>query len=343
MQQLSNLDVFFLVKELNSELAGSRLANFYGEGNVFRFKLGPKNLLIDFEKGIYLADSFPDAPMTPSSFVMFFRKRLDNARFVAATQLNCDRIIALEFEKQEKFFVVLELFRQGNLLFCDEKMEIQAVLKPADYASRHLKRGYAYQTPPSGKKSVFSLEASDLQSIKGPIVAALSKVVNLSPFYLEESCKRLGLEFDKTSLSKEDARGLVAEIKGFFSELKPFVYYENGIPTCFASFKLEKFGGKVFKEFPLLSSALQEYYTKQVKAVSEKKDHVANQQESALLEFEEKSMEARRKAEWLYENFSLVEKVLEAAKDGNSEEELNSLAEGVFKVEKKHREIVIEV
>ena len=344
MQQLSNLDVFFLCREFTESLAGSRFVNFYETGGVFRFKFNNgENLLLDLKKSVFLSRKFAEAEGSPSPFVVFFRKALDNARFAKASQVNQDRILCLEFEKKEKFFVVLELFREGNILLCDSNWVIQEALNKAEYASRTLKKWRGYVHPPSGKKNVEELAQGDLPA-KGPLLPMLSKAVNLSPFYLEEACFRAGLAFDEKNVSEKDANKLLESMKELFVDFFPCVYYQEEKPVAFSVCRLKKMQASIVaKAFPSLSAALAEYYSQdfEVKKQS-KQDFILGQQQAALGQLAEKSLEARQKAEWIYENFTLVEKLLGKAKEGASQEELNLLSEGLCKVEKKARELVVE-
>lgn len=341
MQQLSNLEVYFLVKELNRRLAGARLANFYADRHFFRFKFNNgENLLVDLSKGVFLSNAFPEAS-GPNNLAMFFRSRLDNARFITAKQLNEDRIIALEFEKKEKHTVVVELFREGNVLLLNEKGVIEIVFKPAEYSSRALKKHEAYKTPPSAKKSVLALKESDLAGLKGPVVAVLSKIVNLSPFYIEESCARSGIAFDEESLSEKEAALLLANLRGLFNNLKPVAYVADGRIESYSVTPLKKMFLEV-KEYASLSEALAAYYAQDFEEKKpDKTEYVEKQQQAALKEFEERSAEARQKADWIYANSTLIKRLLSAAVEGASERELNTLANGACKVEKKGKEIVL--
>ena len=61
-------------------------------------------------------------PSQPSQFAMVLRKHLNNSRLIEVKQLGFDRIISMIFEHGSgKLELIIELFRDGNVLLLDEK------------------------------------------------------------------------------------------------------------------------------------------------------------------------------------------------------------------------------
>ena len=89
-------------------------------------------------------------PSQPSQFAMVLRKHLNNSRLIEVEQLGFDRIVSMTFEHGSgKLKLIIELFRDGNVLLLDEQGIIIQPLTHAKYASRSLKRGVKYIPPPA--------------------------------------------------------------------------------------------------------------------------------------------------------------------------------------------------
>ena len=154
-EQASSFDVARIVREL-SKMIGSRARKAYQphyEQVVIR--LNPKgspssDLVIVSGRRLYLSQRDRPMPSQPSQFAMVLRKHLNNSRLIEVEQLGFDRIISLTFEHGSgKLKLIIELFRDGNVLLLDNEGIIIQPLTHAKYASRSLKRGVEYVTPPA--------------------------------------------------------------------------------------------------------------------------------------------------------------------------------------------------
>ena len=153
-EQASSFDVARIVREL-SKMIGARARKAYQphyEQVVIR--LNPKgspssDLVIVSGRRLYLSQRDRPMPSQPSQFAMVLRKHLNNSRLIEVAQLGFDRIISLTFEHGSgKLKLIIELFRDGNVLLLDNEDIIIQPLTHANYASRTLKRGVKYVSPP---------------------------------------------------------------------------------------------------------------------------------------------------------------------------------------------------
>lgn len=317
MQSMSNLDYFYLEKELSC-LEGGRFNKAYElEEGVLRLKLhkeGEKNFIIN--KGVrahftkYLQETGE-----PKGFVQELRRLLDNARIIHAKQLNFDRVLEFKFQKAETFYLIIELFgREGNLLLCDSNKKILRAYHKEEYSVRKLKANEPYSTPPIRKKHPSEMES--LEELKGNVIAALSEAVNLPPFYLEEVCKRAGIRkwSSIASLSGEEKESLVKKVKGIVSEeVNPVVYYEKGIPIAFSPFPLEKMEEFEEKGFESFSEALDEYYQNAVETLQVKHSQTGGLRKSLETQletvrgFESEAEENKKLGDFIYANYQFFE------------------------------------
>ena len=337
MQQIGNLDCFFLAKEMQDSLAGVFFENFYDYGqSIFRLRFSKQSILVDLKGFSFITNenfSFPEPPRQPSSFAMLLRKHLASAKLSSIKQLAFDRILEFEFtsSKQGKKFLIVELFgKQGNLLLLDESKSIIQPFKREEYSARKLKQKEHYVLPPSAKKHPLDLKEEDLEG-KGKVVSFLSKQTSLAPFYLEEACARaqIALETKVEELSEKQKLNILSAIKSLFAKPLPSVFEKDGKPFAFACIEMQKFKDFKSRHFQALSQAIEEYYAMGIEkaatpvAQSKIEFQLASQQQ-ALKEFEAKAGEAQKAGKWVFENSELVAEVLGAAK-GKNEVKINEI------------------
>ena len=152
---MSSFDVARMNVELK-DLIGARAQKSYQphyEQIVLRIKKTgspPMDLVIVRGKRAYISKRDRAMPQNPSPFAMTMRKQLSNARLVSVQQIGFDRILWLEFEHgRGKVSLIIELFRDGNVILVGEEGRIIQPLTSAAYRSRILKRGEVYSPPPA--------------------------------------------------------------------------------------------------------------------------------------------------------------------------------------------------
>ena len=147
-------------------------------------------------------------PSQPSQFAMVLRKHLNNSRLIEVKQLGFDRIISMIFEHGSgKLELIIELFRDGNVLLLDEKGIIIQPLTHAKYASRSLKRGVEYVAPPAAiDPREINREKLDklLDESNDDLIRTLAARGNLGRIYGSAICASAGL---KESLKAKDLTG----------------------------------------------------------------------------------------------------------------------------------------
>ena len=152
MQLMTNLDYFFLAKELSEQLVGSRLNKAYQIGDKeFRFKFhkeGEKNLVVQLGCRMHLTKYLQTPPENPSNLARIIRSKLSNARVASVNQVNFDRIIEFEIQGAEKYYLVFEMFGKGALYLLNEQRLVENAFSPVK-----VERNTHY-SPPTGSKAV---------------------------------------------------------------------------------------------------------------------------------------------------------------------------------------------
>ncbi|MDE0708438.1 MAG: ribosome rescue protein RqcH [Candidatus Poseidoniales archaeon] len=201
--QMSSFDIARMALDINA-LAGARCRKMYQphyEQVVLR--LNPKviakcDLVIVRGQRVYFSQRDRPMPTHPPQFAMLLRKHLSNARLMGAKQLGFDRIIVLEFDtKDGRRDLVIEMFRNGNVILLDQDGIIIQPLTHVTYETRTIKRGEAYVAPPEpmDPRTWTELELQAvLQESDRDLVHTLAGKMSLGSAYAHTLCVLAGLE-----------------------------------------------------------------------------------------------------------------------------------------------------
>ena len=229
-EQSSSFDVARIVREL-SELVGARARKAYQphyEQVVLRLNrkgVPSTDLVIVRGRRVYTSQRDRPMPSKPSQFAMVLRKHLNNSRLIAVEQFGFDRVIQLTFEHGGgRLRLVIELFRDGNVLLLDDNGVIIQPLTHAKYASRSLKKGVAY-TPPPETIDPREMDRSALDALldgsEHDLIRTLAARANFGRIYGSTACSIAGLEekVDSNSLDSDQRDSLEGAIQSMLAEL----------------------------------------------------------------------------------------------------------------------------
>ncbi len=231
----SSFEIARIVREL-SDMIGSRVRKCYQphyEQIVVRLnRKGQPSTDLVIVRGMRAYASNRDRPMPPqpSQFAMILRKNLNNSRLVEVEQFGFDRVIRMRFEHgRGRLSLVIEMFRDGNVLLLDGDDVIIRPLTHAKYASRSLKQGVPYRPPPEAVDPR-TIDRSDLDKILDEsdhtLIRTLASRVNLGGKYASVACSIAGLpeEISASSLSMDQRKSL----KSAFDEMLHDLEEEGG-------------------------------------------------------------------------------------------------------------------
>ncbi|MBI88165.1 MAG: hypothetical protein CMB67_03960 [Euryarchaeota archaeon] len=214
-EQSSSFEIARIVREL-SEMIGARVRKTYQphyEQIVVRLnQKGEPSTDLVIVRGLRIYASHRDRPMPPqpSQFAMILRKHLNNSRLVEVDQFGFDRVIRLGFEHGGgRLSLVVELFRDGNVLLLDGNGIIVRPLTHAKYASRSLKKGVRYQPPPEAvdPRSISRTELDGiLDGSEHALIRTLASRVNLGRIYATAACSISNLEESLVSSSLSESQ-----------------------------------------------------------------------------------------------------------------------------------------
>ncbi|KXB04227.1 hypothetical protein AKJ49_02300, partial [candidate division MSBL1 archaeon SCGC-AAA382A03] len=333
-KEMSALDIKFCINELNEEILNAWAGKIYDIDGLFLFKMnvpgeGRKEFVIEPGKRIHLTEMKHSTPQKPPAFAMLLRKHLSNSKLVEINQPDFERIVELKFEaKKESFFLIAELFGEGNLILCDEDYKIISPYKSRIWKHRKLESGKKYELPPKKGKNLSSITKKELKEVisdSDDLVRGLASQLAIGGPIAEEICKRADLEkkIDPQNLSQKDYTNLFSIIKRLLRENPSArIIFEDNFPLTVIPFQFENLKDKNFEAFDSFNRALDHYFKNISKKEHEKakeekidgkKEKIKSRldkQKQNVEKWEKKAQKAKKIADLISKNHEKVEKIL---------------------------------
>jgi len=312
---ISNFDLYLEVGVLADILPGAYINKIQQIGaEIFKFKLstpsGAKDMIVILGQTLYLTNYKYDAPMLPSNYSRFLRKRLSSEKIISIHQHNLDRVCYVE---TTNYYLIFELFAAGNIILTDKNWIIQSLFHPHKWKDRDLHPKEKYIFPAPVKYSIQNLSKADLTKILGSSkpINSLIKNTDLGPFYAE-------LIYGRAKVKDTDS--IYSSIRKLLDKLKAakkiyVVNYKNGralVPFMPPS---------PIKEFPDINTALDESFlpiflanrqpTKQESKVATLV-HRLQEQEASFEKFGAQATDYKEKGDLIYANYDKLQRILNA-------------------------------
>ncbi|MDI6917869.1 MAG: ribosome rescue protein RqcH, partial [Thermoplasmatales archaeon] len=327
---LSSLDIAVLVNEFQT-LIGGYIEKIYQTSKdelLIRINLKKKKIELLMHAGKYLCITKKSMapPKTPTVFAITLRKYLTNARVTGVRQHGFDRIVEFDIGK---YRLVAELFSRGNIILLEDS-KIIAPLSYQRWAHRIIKSKAGYVYPPSVCNPLL-LSFEEFKDILGKtkkdIVRTLALDMNLGGLYSEEICLNTGVDKNAKKLDEKDMKKIHDALLNLMSmERKPLVVVRDGRMVDVVPVKLSIYRDCEMKECPSFNDAVDRFFSERKEITAEEKksseysemmekyERQRRQQENALKKFEREITESKRKADLIYENYTLVDKILQVVK-----------------------------
>jgi predicted ribosome quality control (RQC) complex YloA/Tae2 family protein len=235
-------------------------------------------------------------------------------------------VLALEFQKEKKFILILEMFSHGNLILTDEKFTILQAYRSEQWKDRKIKIREKYNFPISIRIAPFELNEKKLKGVLDDkkLIVCLSEKINLGVTYLEEICLKAKIDPSKRadSLSDNELNELFAafiEVIEQVNKLNPTIYIKDERYFDYSPFLLQKHESLKRISFKSFSDTLDEFYhnvdDKPVKKVENKTLFKLSTQEKHLSELLAKANESKEIADSIYKNYEKIELTLKLIKN----------------------------
>ncbi|MBS3158619.1 NFACT family protein [Candidatus Woesearchaeota archaeon] len=358
--QLSSIEIHYLADELQSLVDAKIDRIYHPEEKELLLQLhlpnqGRKIMRISVPNFLYLTENKPEMDSEPTEFCSLLRRRIENARIRTIVQKNYERIIEILLEtKEQKYNLIIELFARGNIILCDEKYTIIAVLEQHVMKDRSLKIKETYKLP-IREFNLFELTKEQLSkllqnSIQNAVVKSLAMDLGTGGIFAEELClqARINKQKKPIDVTEDDLDALFSAIKKIRAKkLSPLLVFkdnklEDVVPFELGYYKEDENGnskndkdGKnhdtkepqnyTFEKTLTLNLALERYFSlgirKKPAAIlkSEKEmqkiQTIIAEQESLAKDMDKREQEIRQKAELIYNNYQLIDNLLKELKE----------------------------
>ncbi|MHA1594910.1 MAG: ribosome rescue protein RqcH [Candidatus Baldrarchaeia archaeon] len=346
----SALDVAAIVYELNQTIKMAWVDNIYqltAPTPLFLFKLRKEsvyNLLVEPGRRIHLTSYIREKPCHPPPFCMALRKYLRGSRLTEILQHDFDRIVLLRFstKAQEDYTLVIELFREGNVILVGPDEKIRVAYRYKRMKDRNVIVGEKFVPPPSRGLDIFSVTSEELyvrlrESRKKDIVRAFISTINVDPHLIEEALLRCNIPkeapVDAVTIKNiievvECLKTLINSVRN--GEISPHIILEDGSPVGFEPLELKLFEGKEKKRFGSFNEAVDEYFVKteqellrreklgEIENEREKLLEILRTQEQRLVSLEREAERLVRMGNLIFMHKEIIERIIGAIKNARN-------------------------
>jgi predicted ribosome quality control (RQC) complex YloA/Tae2 family protein len=231
--ELSGIELRYLVNEIrNTVIKGYYVSNITAiTKDSFLFKMHhstePDIMLMVSTKGLWIT-RLKFKQIEENILIGIIKTELERAKLESVEQIDSERIITIKFKLMDgkTRIMVGEFFGQGNIILCDESMQILAILNPIEVRHRTLKVGFRYVHPPVRGIDVFTISVEHLRAMRSAaekdldILRWIGRNISLPKKFVEEIARKTGIANKKVAqLSDEDLEKMYNAIKTLVTDV----------------------------------------------------------------------------------------------------------------------------
>lgn len=184
-------------------------------------------------------------PVEDNSLEGVAQRELERAKLESVEQAGSERIVSLKFRHPDNKvrIVVCEFFGNGNIVICDEGMQIVAILNPIEVRHRTLNVGLRYAYPPARGVDVFEVTLDQLLSLRNEaknldVLRWIGRSISMPKKFVEEVAKRAGIEPGRQAaqLTDDEVGRVYATVKNLVNDVStgrnydPVIIMQSGKP-----------------------------------------------------------------------------------------------------------------
>lgn len=231
--ELSGIELRYLVNEIrNTVIKGYYVSNITAiTKDSFLFKMHhstePDIMLMVSTKGLWIT-RLKFKQIEENILIGIIKTELERAKLESVEQIDSERIITIKFKLMDgkTRIMVGEFFGQGNIILCDESMQILAILNPIEVRHRTLKTGFRYVYPPVRGIDVFTISVEQLRAMRSAaekdlnILRWIGRNISLPKKFVEEIARKAGIANKKVvQLSDGDLEKMYNAIKTLVTDV----------------------------------------------------------------------------------------------------------------------------
>ncbi|MDD1774998.1 MAG: NFACT family protein, partial [Methanobacterium sp.] len=230
MKAMSNVDIYAISSELTRLLKDARFQKAYQPSKdtvLIRFHIpgsGRRDVVFQAGLRVHTTQYPPLNPKVPPNFPMLLRKYLSGATVSEVRQHHFDRILEIEFQKEHKFTLIIELFSKGNIILLDEEGQIILPLKRKLWQDRRITSKETYKYPPERGINPLHAGKDELKQLFENSTTDIIRTLAKSGFgglYAEEIVLRTDVDKDKeaSEITDEELDSIYNSLREVFDPL----------------------------------------------------------------------------------------------------------------------------
>ena len=235
--ELSSIELRYLVNEIRSRIISSSSGYYVSSINAItrsslflrlHHPMQEDIMFVLSTRGIWITRLKFKPVEENNSLESVAQKELERSKLELIEQIGSERIVSLKFRHPDGKvrIVVGEFFGDGNLIICNENMQIIAILNPIHVRHRTLSVGLRYVYPPARGVDVFNITLDQMLSLRDgaknlDVLRWIGRNISMPKKFVEEVINRAGIEVDKhaAQLSDDEVSKIYNTIKTIINEV----------------------------------------------------------------------------------------------------------------------------
>lgn len=277
--ELSGIELRYLVNEIRSRVT----SGYYVSGvnaitkSSLLFKLHHPTqediMFVLSANGVWIT-RLRFKPVEENSLESVSQAEIERAKLESIEQAGSERIVSLKFRHPDGRVrvIVCEFFGEGNIVICDEGMQIIAILNPIHVRHRTLNVGLRYAYPPARGVDVFEITLDQMLSLRNEaknldVLRWIGRSVSMPKKFVEEVAARAGIEADKQAarLSDEEVEKIYSTVRGIVDDISAGKNHEPVVIMA---------GEKPLEALPIMTGEAAKANTKKVASYMDAVDEV---------------------------------------------------------------------
>ncbi|HWS20486.1 MAG TPA: ribosome rescue protein RqcH [Nitrososphaera sp.] len=235
--ELSSIELRYLVNEIRSRVISGSSGYYVSSINAItksslflrlHHPMQEDIMLVFSTRGIWITRLKLKPMEENNSLENIAQKELERAKMELIEQVGSERIVSLKFRHPDGKvrIVVGEFFGNGNIIICNENMQIIAILNPIQVRHRTLNVGLRYVYPPARGVDVFDITLDQMLYLRDEgkdldVLRWIGRSVSMPKKFAEEVISRAVIQVDKhaAQLSNDEVSKIYNTVKDIVNEV----------------------------------------------------------------------------------------------------------------------------
>jgi predicted ribosome quality control (RQC) complex YloA/Tae2 family protein len=235
--ELSSIELRYLVNEIRSRVISGSSGYYVSSINAItksslflrlHHPMQEDIMLVFSTRGIWITRLKLKPMEENNSLENIAQKEIERAKMELIEQVGSERIVSLKFRHPDGKvrIVVGEFFGNGNIIICNENMQIIAILNPIQVRHRTLNVGLRYVYPPARGVDVFDITLDQMLYLRDEgkdldVLRWIGRSVSMPKKFAEEVISRAVIQVDKhaAQLSNDEVSKIYNTVKDIVNEV----------------------------------------------------------------------------------------------------------------------------